>query len=249
MRAGLEKRCSPEQIAGRLRQDHPDDEAAWISHEAIYQWVYRQACEGKLLYQRLRRCHKRRRCRIPGERKAKRGVIPGRVGIEERPAIVDERRRFGDWESDTIQGAKGKGLVITHVERKSRYVRLIKIDDKRAAPLSAATTLAMKDLPRKLRRTMTPDNGKEFADFKTIERELGLKVYFANPHSPWERGTNENTNGLLRDFLPKGTDFSKVTATRLAQIQKMLNNRPRKCLNYRTPLEVLNDLPGVALRR
>ena len=248
VRAGLEQRCSPEQIAGRLREDHPDDKAAWISHEAIYQWVYRKAADGQLLYQRLRRRHKRRRCRIPGERKAKRGVIPGRVGIEQRPDVVNIRERFGDWESDTVEGAKGKGLVITHVERKSRYVRLIKIDDKRAATLSAATTLAMKDLPRKLLHTATFDNGKEFADFKTIERALKLKVYFANPHSPWERGANENTNGLLRDWLPKGSDFSKVTKAQLAKIQKMLNNRPRKCLNYRTPLEVLNALPGVALR-
>ena len=106
----------------------------------------------------------------------------------------------------------------------------------------------MKGLPGKLRRTATFDNGKEFADFKTIERELGLTVYFANPHRPWERGVNENTNGLLRDWLPKGSDLSKVTPARLAQIQKMLNNRPRKCLNYRTPIEVLNELPGVALR-
>lgn len=248
VREKLDQGWSPEQIALRLRGDHPDDNAAWISHEAIYQWVYRKAQAGELLYQRLRRRHKRRRCRIPGERKAKRGMFPGRVGIEERPEIVNLRGRYGDWESDTVEGAKGRGLVITHVERKSRYVRLIKIDDKRAATLSAATTSAMKDLPKKLLRTATFDNGKEFADFKTIEQKLKLNVYFANPHSPWERGTNENTNGLLRDFLPKGSDFSKVTKARLAQIQKMLNNRPRKCLNYRTPLEVLNALPGVALR-
>lgn len=248
VREKLEQKWSPEQIALRLREDYPDDNAAWISHEAIYQWVYRKAQDGELLYQRLRRRHKRRRCRIPGQRKAKRGMIPGRVGIEERPEVVNLRGRFGDWESDTVEGAKGKGLVITHVERKSRYVRLIKIDDKRAATLSAATTLAMKDLPKKLLRTATFDNGKEFADFKTIERELGLTVYFANPHSPWERGTNENTNSLLRDWLPKGSDFSQVTQAQLAKIQTMLNNRPRKCLNYRTPLQVLNALPGVALR-
>lgn len=175
-------------------------------------------------------------------------MIPGRVGIEQRPAVVDERGRFGDWESDTVEGAKGRGLVATHVERKSRYTLLGRLADKKAATVTRATTASMTGLPSKLRRTATFDNGKEFADFKTLERELGLTVYFANPHSPWERGANENTNGLLRDWLPKGSDFSKVTATRLAQIQKMLNNRPRKCLNYRTPIEVLNELPGVALR-
>ena len=248
VRAGLKQQWSPEQIVGRLRRDHPDDKAAWVSPEAIYQWVYRQALGGRQWYQRLRRPRKHRRCRIPGDRKAKRGVIPGRIGIEQRPAVVNSRGRFGDWESDTVEGAKGRGLVATHVERKSRYTLLVRLADKKAATLSSATTTVMKGLPKRLRRTMTPDNGKEFADFKTIERELGLKVYFANPRSPWERGTNENTNGLLRDYLPKGSDFSQVTSARLAQIQKMLNNRPRKCLNYRTPLEVLNDLPGVALR-
>ncbi|MEM6260199.1 MAG: IS30 family transposase [Planctomycetota bacterium] len=248
VRAGLKQRWSPEQIAGRLRRDHPDDSTAWVSHETIYQWVYRQSLHGKTLYQRLRRSRRHRRKRIPGDRKGKRGVIPGRVGIEQRPEIVDERGRFGDWESDTVEGAKGRGLVATHVERKSRYTLLGKLNDKKAVTISRSTTAAMKGLPKKLRRTATFDNGKEFADFKTIEYELGLTIYFANPHSPWERGVNENTNGLLRDWLPKGSDFSKVTNARLAQIQKMLNNRPRKCLNYRTPIEVLNDLPGVALR-
>lgn len=248
VREKLRQRWSPEQIAGRLRLDHPDDNAVWVSHETIYRWVYRQTLHGKTLYQRLRRSRKHRRRRIPGERKDKRGLIPGRVGIEERPEIVAERRRFGDWESDTVEGAKGRGLVATHVERLSRYTLLGKLADKKAVTVSESITAAMKDLPKKLRNTATFDNGKEFADFKTIEHELGLAVYFANPHSPWERGTNENTNGLLRDWLPKGSDFSKITNRRLAQIQKMLNNRPRKCLNYRTPLEVLNDLPGVALR-
>ena len=246
--AGLKQRWSPQQIAGRLKLDHPDDSAAWISHEAIYQWTYREARAGRVFYQRLRRPRKHRRCRIPGDRKAKRGVIPGRVGIEQRPDIVDERGRFGDWESDTVEGAKGRGLVVTHVERKSRYTLLGKLPDKKAVTLSRATRVMMKGLPKKLRRTMTPDNGKEFADFKTIEQELKMTVYFANPHSPWERGLNENTNGLLRGWLPKGSDFKKITNARLAQIQKMLNNRPRKCLNYRTPREVLNALPGVALR-
>ena len=248
VREGLKQRWSPEQIAGRLRLDHPDNSAAWVSHETIYQWVYREAQSGRVSYQRLRRSRKYRRRRIPGERKAKRGAIPGRIGIEKRPAVVDFRGRFGDWESDTVEGAKGRGLVATHVERRSRYTLLGKLADKKAATVTESTTASMKGLPKKLRHTATFDNGKEFADFKTIERELGLTIYFANPHSPWERGANENTNGLLRDWLPKGSDFRKVTRSRLAQIQKMLNNRPRKCLNYRTPLEVLNDLPGVALR-
>jgi len=217
-----------------------------VTHETIYRWVYRRHGQGERWHEQLRRRRKRRRRRIPGQRRH--GQIPGRVGIECRPAVVNLRGRFGDWESDTIEGAKGRGLVVTHVERKSRYTRLGKLANKQAATLSRATNMIMKDLPQKLRKTMTPDNGKEFADFKTIERDLGMTVYFANPHSPWERGLNENTNGLLRDWLPKGSDFNKVSSNRLAQIEKMINNRPRKCLNYRTPLEVLNALPGVALR-
>jgi len=251
VRDKLKQRWSPEQIAGRLRKEHPKDVSMWVSHETIYQWIYRQSLEGTQWHQRLRRRRRRRKTRIVGERQGKsggRGVIPGRVGIEKRPVAANERRRFGDWESDTVEGAKGTGLVVTHVERKSRCTRMAKLTDKKAKTLSRATNALMKDLPAMLRRTMTPDNGKEFADFKTIERALEVKVYFANPHSPWERGLNENTNGLLRDWLPKGSDFRWVTDARLAQIQTMLNNRPRKCLGYRTPLEVLNALPGVALQ-
>lgn len=249
VRAKLRERWSPQQVSGRLERDHPRDPAMRVSHETIYRWVYRRHREhGERWHERLRRRRPRRRPRCVGERVGKQGVIPGRVGIEERPAVANSRGRFGDWESDTVEGAKGRGLIATHVERKSRYVRLGKLKDKTAATLSKATRQSLSDLPGRLRRTLTADNGKEFADFKAIERGLRLKVYFANPHSPWERGSNENTNGLLRDWWPKGTDFRRVTDTEVAKVQAMLNNRPRKCLNYRTPREVLNALPGVALR-
>jgi len=219
-----------------------------ITHETIYRWIYHQHQLGEQWHQQLRRRRPRRRPRIAGQRADRRGRIPGRVGIEHRPAAANDRRRFGDWESDTVEGAKGTGMVLSCVERKSRYTRLGKLRDKTAATLSAVHSVMLRDLPTKLRRSLTADNGKEFADFKTIERMLKLTVYFANPHAPWERGANENTNGLLRDWLPKGADFRKVTAARLAQIERMLSNRPRKCLNYRTPTEVLTALPGVALR-
>lgn len=244
---GLRHRWSPQQIVGRLCRDHPRHPAMRVTHEAIYQWIYREHARGERWYEQLRRRRPRRRKHIVGERGNFRG-IPGRVGIDQRPAIVDTRSRFGDWESDTVEGAKGTGLLVSHVERKSRYVRLGKLADKRAITLSRASCTALNDLPRKLRRTMTADNGKEFTNFATIEKTLGLKVYFANPHAPWERGTNENTNGLLRDFFPKGSDFQRITPSRLAKVERLLNNRPRKCLNYRTPLECLNALPGVALR-
>jgi IS30 family transposase len=247
VRDKLDEQVSPELIAGRLQRDHPNQSAMHISAEAIYQWIYRMAQRGVDLYQKLYQRRKRRRPRTVGKR-TKKGVIVDRVGIEQRPVTVDERKRFGDWESDTIEGAKGTGVIVTHVERKSRLVRLARLDSKHAAPLSQATNRLLGKLPKCLRRTMTADNGTEFADFKTIEQGLGVKVYFANPHSPWERGLNENTNGILRRWLPKGSDFSKVTNKQLAKIQRMMNNRPRKCLNYRTPLEVVNALPGVALR-
>jgi len=252
VRHGLRQRWSPQQISGRLAHERRrpgggGDPAMRISHETIYRFVYRRYQQGERWHEQLRRRHKRRRPRCVGQRTA-RGQIPGRVGIEHRPAAANDRRRFGDWESDTVEGAKGTGLIATHVERKSRYIRIGKLKNKKAATLSAVTCAVMKGLPKKLRRTLTADNGKEFADFASIERGLNLEVYFANPHAPWERGTNENTNGLLRDWFPKGSDFSRITNARLAHVQQMLNNRPRKCLNYRTPREVLNALPGVALR-
>jgi len=246
VRDGLAQRWSPEQIVGRLERQHPRSLAMRVTHETIYRWVYRRHTFGERWYEQLRRRRPRRRCRIPGKRRGKK--IVDRVGIEHRPAIVELRQRFGDWESDTVEGAKGTGLLATHVERKSRYTRVRKMMDKRAATMNRVSRQALVDLPKSLRRTMTVDNGSEFTGFADIEKRLKIKVYFANPYAPWERGANENTNGLLRDFFPKGSDFRKVTIAKVAKAQRLLNNRPRKCLNYRTPIEVLNALPGVALR-
>lgn len=247
VRNGLGQRWSPQQIAGRLRVDHRHDPTMRVWPETIYRWIYRRHALGEDWHQQLRRRRPRRRRRAVGERRG-RGRIPGRVGIERRPAVVATRRRFGDWESDTLEGRKGTGLLVTHVERKSRYLRLGKLADKRADTLSRVSRRLLGDLPPSLRRTLTADNGREFARFADLERTLGLRVYFANPHAPWERGANENTNGLLRDWFPKASDFGAVTPARVAQVQRMLNNRPRKCLDYRTPAEVLNALPRVALQ-
>ena len=142
--------------------------------------------------------HRRRRKR--NGRNAFRGLIKGRVGIEHRPAIVDRRRRFGDWESDTLEGAKHRGYLATHVERKSRYLIARKIENKQSTPFVNATIAAFKRIPRKWCKTMTADNGNEFTKFKELESQLGFNVYFARPYAAWERGTNENTNGLLRQF-------------------------------------------------
>jgi IS30 family transposase len=244
VRSGLQKHWSPEQIVGRIAEDHPHDQSMRISIEAIYKWVYRNATEGWHCFLRSRR--PRRRRQIPN--RGFRGQIPGRVGIEHRPAVVDDRKRFGDWEADTMQGAKGTGGLATHVERRSRFTLARRIANQRASTFTRATLRLYRAIPSYLCRTMTCDNGKEFSEFKTFEKQLEMQVYFARPYAAWERGTNENTNGLLREFFPKGTDFTKVTDRQVAKAVKMLNNRPRKCLNYRTPHEVLSVFPGVALR-
>lgn len=240
----LREHWAPEQIVGRRLSDHPNDPSMGVSHETIYQWIYRQKQGLWHLY--LRRKHPRRRPHRPC--REARGQIPGRVGIEHRPPVVDTRSRFGDWESDTVEGAKGGGGLATHVERKSRYLVVGKLLDKRAETFTRVSVRGLGRMPRALRKTLTCDNGKEFAGHEKMGRRLGLDVYFARPYSPWQRGLNENTNGLLREFFPTGTDFSRVSHRKVAKVQRMLNTRPRKCLNYRTPAEVLSDLPGVALR-
>jgi IS30 family transposase len=190
---------SPQQIAGRLLVDYPNYEQMRISYEAIYQWIYADAVNGGNLYTHLRRCHKKRR----KQRRygSLRGLIPGRVSIGQRPNAVDHRARFGDWEGDSLEGAKGSGAIATHVERKSRY-------------LVAA---------------------------KQLEKITGFCIYFADPYSAWQRGCNENTNGLIRQYLPKGTNFKNITNNDVAIIIKKLNHRPRKCLNYQTPHEAIQQ--------
>lgn len=161
---------------------------------------------------------------------------------------MDSRTRYGDWESDTLEGAKGKGALATHVERKSRYLIVGKLQDKRSNTYSEKTIKKLSKIPEKYLKTMTVDNGKEFSGFKQIEQELGVKVYFADPYSAWQRGTNENTNGLLRRYFPKGYDFNSITENLVNKVVSKLNNRPKKCLGYRTPREVLFKIPFVALQ-
>jgi len=233
----LRRRWSPQQIVGRLRRDHPHDPNMRVSHETIYQWVYRNRAAGGDWYQGLRRRRPRRR-KHRGNRDV-RGQIPGRVGIEQRPPVVARRRCFGDWESDTLQGAKGRGHLATHVERRSRYLLLGRLPDRRACTFNLTTARLFRAVPRRLRRTLTADNGKEFALFQPLQHQLGLRIYFAHPYSAWERGTCENTNGLLRQFFPTGAPLDQVSDREIAKVARLLNNRPRQCLGYRTPREVL----------
>lgn len=228
---------SPETIAGRLRMDYPNDAQMRISHETIYRWIYLDSRNRGDLYRHLRRRHKyrRRQTRYGSGRR----FIPGRVSIDLRPDVVDTRERIGDWEGDTLEGGKGSGGLATHVERRCRYLIAAKLTDKKAVTMTQQSINAFLTIPLRFRQTLTVDNGKEFSHFKEIEAETGLTVYFADPYAAWQRGTNENTNGLLRQYFPKGTDFRGISEKEIARVVETLNNRPRKCLNYQTPHEVL----------
>ena len=241
----LREDWSPATIVGRLKVDFPRSRKMRLSVEVIYQWIYRDAAQGGRLYLHLLRRHKKRRRQ--GLYGLGRGRIPGRVSIHDRPESIARRGRFGHWEGDTVEGEKGTGGIATHVERKSRLLIAAKLTDKRAKTFTAATIDAFDPIPDQWCRTLTVDNGSEFAGFKAIEAGVKLDVYFADPYAPWQRGTNENTNGLLRHYFPKGIDWRRVGEKQLAVAVRKLNNRPRKCLNYQTPNEVFLKSTGVAL--
>lgn len=232
----LRQEWSPEEIANRIRMDYPNDNRMRISHETIYRWVYLESSVDGTLYQQLRRRHKRRR----KQRRYGTGhrFRADRVSIDQRPKEVAARQRFGDWEGDTIQGKPGTGCVATMVERKSRYLVAAKLEDKKAATLTEKCIKAFGPIPRRMRQTLTLDNGSEFANFKELEKKTRLTVYFADPYAAWQRGANENTNGLLRQYFQKGIDFRETDEVAVAEAVRRLNNRPRKCLGYRTPHEV-----------
>jgi transposase, IS30 family len=236
---------SPEEIANRIRIDYPDDEHMRISHETIYRWVYLDSSVDGTLYQHLRRKRKKRR----KQRRYGTGrlFLADRAGIEQRPDIVATRQRFGDWEGDTVQGKPGTGCLATMVERKSRYLVAVKLENKKAATLTEQCIKAFGPIPRVMRQTLTVDNGSEFANFKKLEKKTRLTVYFADPYAAWQRGANENSNGLLRQYFPKGIDFNGTDENDVAEAVKRLNNRPRKCLEYRTPHEVFWPMARGAL--
>jgi len=231
----LTSKWSPQQIAGRLPLDHPDDPQMRISHTSIYRWLRSDRQRGGEHWKHLRQSHKKRRKRYgSGPRRSR---IPDRVSIDQRPAQANRRAQIGHWESDTVLGKHGR--VATHVDRKSRYVLIGRLPDGRAIEFNAASIRCFRRMPAKFRKTITADNGSEFVEHKKLGSRLGFKTFFAKPYSSWQRGTNENTNGLIRQYLPKRSDFANLTHQRVARIEKALNNRPRKCLGYRTPSEVL----------
>ncbi len=239
----LQEGWSPEQIAGRISIDQP---GLSISHEAIYQYSYHPATDDRQeLIQCLRRAHRKRKNKGIG-RKQRKTKIPGRVPIELRPSLVENRSQFGHWEGDSLVSRKSKVALNSLVERKSRLLLLTKLERKTAKVTRDTVVNRLKVLPQKARRTLTLDNGTENTKHQEITASIGTKCFFAHPYASWERGTNENLNGLVRWYLPKGTDFRKISETEITRIESLINNRPRKCLGYKTPIEVASAC--VALR-
>lgn len=236
VKRGLKNRWSPEQISGRMRKDHPSDRAMRISHQTIYWWLRKDKRDGGKWYLYLRQGKRARRKKYGST--LRRYRIQNQTSIDLRPKVVNLRKRIGDWEGDTVEGKNHQGRLLTLVDRRSRFTSALKVKSKYSSEVVGAIKRALKSVPDNARRTLTLDNGTEFSHFKDIESSLGTRVYFAHPYSSWERGTNENTNGLLRQYFPKDTDFTKISSQQLASAVIQLNNRPRKCLNWRTPHEV-----------
>jgi IS30 family transposase len=236
----LRQDWSPEQITGRLKLEQQPT----VSHECIYLYVYAEKRRGGTLHRHLR-SQKKQRKRYSGY--LRRGQIPNRTSIDQRPQIVASKSRFGDWEADTIVGARHKGGILSVVERKSKLTRLRKLATKGAAEMKDNAIGLLAPLAARV-HTITVDNGKEFCEHELIAAGLQARLYFAHPYSSWERGLNENTNGLVRQYFPKKYEFAKISDQDLQQVEDLLNNRPRKTLGYRTPNEVFFKQRSVALR-
>ena len=240
--AGLMMLWSPEKIAAGLRADFAGDPMMWVSHETIYQSLFVQG-RGELRKE-LHRCLRSGRAeRRPRHRLERRGQIPDKIMISERPAEVEDRAVPGHWEGDLIIGKNGKSAVGTLVERSTRYVMLLALPDGHGAEqVRTAMTAAIGRLPSELVKTITWDQGKEMAQHAQFSVDTGVQIYFCDPHSPWQRGSNENTNGLLRDYMPKGYDLSPLTQDNLEWFAHSLNTRPRETLGNMTPLAKLTEL-------
>jgi len=233
----LEQLWSPQEIAQRLGLDFPDDPEMRVSHETIYQSLFVQG-RGELRRELARCLRSGRTVRKKRGTIERRGRLPGMVNIAERPAEVDDRAVPGHWEGDLILGEGGRSAVGTLVERTTRLVLLLHLEHGRSADsVDAAMRKTIATLPEELRRSITWDQGAEMANHASFTIATGIPIYFCDPHTPWQRGSNENTNGLLRQYLPKGVDLSKHTAAELVEIQRSLNGRPRKTLGYLTPSE------------
>ena len=219
---------SPEQVSGWLNEE----QAISISHERIYQHVWADKRQDGTLYKHLRHSHKKRKKQYGS--KDKRGQIRNRVSIDERPEIVEQKTRIGDWEIDTVIGKNHQGALVTIVDRVSKFTLIKKVDSKHADVVTEATIMLLKPYLDKT-LTITADNGKEFAGHESMTEQLNAAVYFAHPYHSWERGLNENTNGLIRQYFTKGSSFENITDEQVEEVMNKLNHRPRKTLNYKTP--------------
>jgi transposase, IS30 family len=239
--ADLQQLWSPEQIANQLRDEYGDDHTMRISHETIYKTLYVQG-RGELRRELARCLRTGRARRVPRGRLEKRGRIPDMVMISERPPEVEDRAVPGHWEGDLLMGKNGKSAIGTLVERSTRFVMLFPLTEgKGAEHVRVAMTKVIATLPAALRRTLTWDQGREMAEHVRFRIDSGVEVYFCDPHSPWQRGSNENTNGLLRQYFPKGLDLSNVTEDQLRAAADSLNGRPRKTLGWKKPAEKLAE--------
>ncbi len=238
----LQLEWSPEQIAGWLKRRHPDDEHERVSHETIYRTLFIQARGAlkKELLQHLRRTRVMRRSRHYTQKREDHGRIKDTVSIRERPACVEDRAVPGHWEGDLLIGSNNSQIA-TLVERRTRYVLLAKVDGKDTGTVINALIKQAKKLPKQLYQSLTWDRGKEMAAHQSFTLATDIKVYFCDPHNPWQRGSNENTNGLLRQYFPKGTDLSAHSQAKLNAVARRLNERPRKTLDYETPAERFNQ--------
>lgn len=247
----LKDGTSPELLSGQLKKLYPNDNTMSISHESIYKHIYknRQSTLGKKLIKFLPYHHHKRRDKRKFNKNRVRIKDP--ISIDLRPKHIDNRLEAGHLEGDLMIGVGQKSAIGTIVDRKTRYLIIVKLDNRKSKTVTESFAKQLNKQPKFLRKTMTYDNGIEMANHKWLTQNTGMDIYFAHPYSSWERGTNENTNGLIRRFLPKGTDFNKISDYQLKQIQNNLNNRPRKVLGFKTPnqmrqLEIENFNKGVA---
>jgi len=227
----IKQELSPEQVCDYLITHGKTK----LHHETIYRMLLQDKCDGGTLYKHLRHLHKSHRKRYGSYER--RGRIKNAVSIEQRPAIVDSRSRIGDWEGDTVIGKNHKSAIYTLVDRKSLYTVIVKLNGKNATELADKTIKALESISNKI-HTITYDNGLEFAEHERMAKALDVDIYFAHPYSSWERGINENTNGLIRQYFPKGTDFNKVTNSQIEFVMERLNTRPRKTRGGKQPVEL-----------
>lgn len=236
IREQLEKEWSPEQIVGRMALNTTEQEISTLTHETIYKYIYRKQKQGDKIYLKLRRKHKKRLKRL--KKVDGRGVIPNKTMIDKRPQIIETKERIGDWEGDTIIGKDHQGAMLTLVERKSKFTLIFPLEAKTAKEVEEKIVQNLNNISIPI-YSITFDNGREFTNHESIAKTVNCQIFFAFPYHSWERGLNENTNGLIRQYIPKKTDFRNYSVEYVLDVQNKLNNRPRKTLNFLTPIEYL----------